>query len=373
VPDAGVAGPRVDRPARASLGPIVVAHAGQGSPAGVSDGPEVAAKAALAVLVSGGGARDAAVEGVRLLEDDPRFNAGTGANLRMDGTTHECDAAVMDDEGRFAAIAGIDGIRNPVLAAAAVADTPHRLLAGAGAQAFADGLGLARASLTTQRARDAITRAMTRLLAGDPPSGWAGFDWRARWNYATPAPTSAAIVPALTEAPAAVDASDRGPTGGPAGRAASGVRGAAEVAAAEATTPPTTPTDTVGLVVRTADGRYAAALSTGGTALALRGRIGDVPLEGHGLFAGPHGAVAATGKGEAIVREQVARGVYEQLRRGVTPEQAIRVAIRGISDEEGVGVIAVSDRGWAAIATSSMAWAAATPDASIRADPAVAR
>jgi isoaspartyl peptidase/L-asparaginase-like protein (Ntn-hydrolase superfamily) len=326
-------------------------------------------------LESGGTARAAAIEGVRVLEDDPRFNAGTGANLRMDGVTHECDAAVMDDAGRFSAVAGINGIKNPVLVADAVAGTPHRLLVGSGAQAFAEGLGLPRASLTTPRAREGITRAMTRLLAGDPPSGWADFDWRAAWNYTTPVPTSvegwtvdvaapegAALSPASvaqTTAPTVPPPTVADPPG--------------KTVRPDGDPSGTTPSDTVGLVVRTTDGRYAAALSTGGTALALRGRVGDVPLEGHGLFAGPHGAVAATGKGEAIVREQVARAVYDQLRRGVEPEQAIRVAIRDITAEEGVGVIAVSDRGWAAVATSSMAWAAATPAGASRADTFVAR
>lgn len=355
--------PRADRPV-VTRGPVVVAHGGQGSPAGVSDGPELAAKAALATLEAGGTARAAAIEGVRVLEDDPRFNAGTGANLRMDGVTHECDAAVMDDSGSFSAVAGINGIRHPVLVADAVAATPHRLLAGTGAQAFADRLGLPRASLTTTRAREGITRAMTRLLAGEPPAGWSDFDWRAAWNYATPAPTS---VEEWNATLAAVDAGTALPS-------TEALPGAAPSPKDGGSGPDvTTPSDTVGLVVRTKDGRYAAALSTGGTALALRGRVGDVPLEGHGLFAGPHGAVAATGKGEAIVREQVARAVYDQLRGGVEPEQAIRVAIRDITPEEGVGVIAVSERGWAAVATSSMAWAVATPEGASRADTFIAR
>jgi len=276
----------------------------------------------------------------------------------MDGVTHECDAAVMDDDGRFSAVAGIDGVRHPILVADAVAATPHRLLAGAGAQAFADGLGLTRASLTTERAREGIARAMKRLLAGQPPSGWVDFDWRARWNYPTPPPVDVESLEARwAEAPAA----GGGPTPASTPRAKS------------AMTPAEPASDTVGLVARTKDGRYAAALSTGGTAPALRGRVGDVPLEGHGLFAGPHGAVAATGKGEAIVREQVARGVYELLRRGFAPEQAIRLAIRDISEEEGVGVIAVSARGWGAVATSSMAWAVATPAGIVRADTHVSR
>ena len=62
--------------------------------------------------------------------------------------------------------------------------------------------------------------------------------------------------------------------------------------------------------------------------------------------------------GEAISRERVAGEVYDLLAQGIDPETAIRLATRGITDQEGVGVIAVSERGHAALATTQMAWAA---------------
>ena len=126
-------------------------------------------------------------------------------------------------------------------------------------------------------------------------------------------------------------------------------------------------------MVRDAEGRYAAALSTGGTATALLGRVGDVPQYGDGLFAGPAGAVAATGKGEAIIRERVASRVYEMLAAGMHPDEAIRRGIWNIDASEGVGVIAVSNEGFGASATSQMAWVAQDSEGLARADRLVER
>jgi isoaspartyl peptidase/L-asparaginase-like protein (Ntn-hydrolase superfamily) len=314
--------------------PMVVAHGGQGSPADRSDGPAAAAARALEALDAGRTAEQAAIAGVMVLEDDPRFNAGIGSNLRLDGRTVECDAAIMDDTGRFGAVSGVTGIRNPILAAAAVADSPHQFLAGPGADAFARTLALPEADLRTDRARARLAAGVDALAADRV---WRGFDWRARWNFPTPPPASGDEVRAGGEPE------------------------------------PIAPRDTVGVVVRTADGHYVAALSTGGTALALRGRVGDVPQLGAGLYAGPAGAVATTGLGEAITRERLAAEVYRLLERDVEPTEAIRRAARRISRAEGVGAVAVSRRGFGAWATTQMAWAATSPDGTVRADTVIHR
>src|SRR6185295_8869437 len=85
--------------------------------------------------------------------------------------------------------------------------------------------------------------------------------------------------------------------------------------------------DTVGVVVRAPDGRFAAALSTGGTAVMLRGRVGDVPLFGAGLYAGPQGAVACTGTGERITEVLMAKTASDWLEAGDDPAT---VAARGV-------------------------------------------
>ncbi|WP_267394714.1 MULTISPECIES: isoaspartyl peptidase/L-asparaginase [unclassified Sphingomonas] len=89
------------------------------------------------LLAAGGIALDAVEAAVRVLEDDPHFNAGRGACFTHGGT-NELDAAIMDGRGRDAgAVAGVSRTRHPVsLARAVMAASPHVLLIGAGADAF---------------------------------------------------------------------------------------------------------------------------------------------------------------------------------------------------------------------------------------------
>src|SRR5580692_8082049 len=91
-----------------------------------------------AVLAGGGEALAAAEAAVRVLEDEPSFNAGHGSALTCAGTI-EMDAALMDGEsGRAGAVACVSGLRHPIHAARLVMEeSRHVLLAGAGATAFA--------------------------------------------------------------------------------------------------------------------------------------------------------------------------------------------------------------------------------------------
>jgi beta-aspartyl-peptidase (threonine type) len=95
-------------------------------------------------LQDGADALDVAESAVAALEDCPLFNAGTGAVLNADGAA-ELDAAVMRGSDRACgAVAAVTRLRNPVRAARAVmAHSPHVLLAGAGAERFAESRGLA--------------------------------------------------------------------------------------------------------------------------------------------------------------------------------------------------------------------------------------
>src|SRR5437867_747958 len=121
----------------AEHGFAVVTHGGAGSGPETQDGCVAAAEKAARLLAKGGEALEAAIAAVVHLEDDGRFNAGTGASLRMDGETVELDASVMDTRGRLGAVAGLRRTRNPILVARAVAQTPHWLIAGEGATRFA--------------------------------------------------------------------------------------------------------------------------------------------------------------------------------------------------------------------------------------------
>jgi beta-aspartyl-peptidase (threonine type) len=97
-----------------------------------------AVDAGAAILERGGSALDAVEAAIRVLEDDPVFNAGYGSALNADGEV-ENDAALMEGEKLAAgAVASIRGVRNPISAARKVMETEHVLLSGEGARRFAE-------------------------------------------------------------------------------------------------------------------------------------------------------------------------------------------------------------------------------------------
>jgi beta-aspartyl-peptidase (threonine type) len=111
--------------------------------AGVRAGLEAALDAGSKLLAEGGSALDAVEAAVKILEDDPHFNAGRGAVFTWEGR-NELDAAIMDGSNRAAgSVAGATTTRHPVSAARAVMEkSPHVLLTGAGADQFAREQGL---------------------------------------------------------------------------------------------------------------------------------------------------------------------------------------------------------------------------------------
>jgi len=113
--------------------------------------------------------------------------------------------------------------------------------------------------------------------------------------------------------------------------------------------------DTVGCV--TFDGEhFAAALSTGGTGASMPGRVGDVPLIGCGLYAGPYGAVAATGNGEAIALHLTAFRAYQMMEEGMGPNFVLEEVLEWFAEEEDIGLLLVSRKDFAAGSNRSMAW-----------------
>lgn len=286
----------------------VVVHGGAGAPTENEDGCDLAARRALAQLEINGDALDAAIIAVTAMEDDGRFNAGSGAILGLDGETIEMDASIMDTRGRLGAVACVRDVKSPVRLARAVADTPHVMLAGEGAQRFARTIGLPPSPPVSERQR-AEHRKLMRELAGSVPL-MPGIDNRLfdrYWNYKTPLrlPASSAC-------------------------------------------------DTVGAVVRGPDGHFAVACSTGGSAPSLLGRVGDSPIIGSGFYAGPHGAVAATGIGEHIVRHLLARTVYGWIEDGMPLGQALERGLGLFDKDVAVGLIAVSRSESAALCHQGM-------------------
>ena len=134
-----------------------------------------ALRAGYAVLEGGGSSLDAVTAAVVALEEDALFNAGRGAVLCADGG-HELDAAIMDGRDlRAGAVAGVRYVRNPVLLARRVMErSPHVMLAGPGADAFAAAEGLECVPndwFTTERRRAEFERYRAGLAqVGDQAS-----------------------------------------------------------------------------------------------------------------------------------------------------------------------------------------------------------
>ncbi|WP_022664126.1 isoaspartyl peptidase/L-asparaginase [Desulfospira joergensenii] len=117
----------------------VLTHGGAGSDPKDFDGPKSAARRGMDLMVNGGTALTAVVDAVKVLEDDPRFNAGSGSKLRIDGCTMQLDASCMTSGNEFGAVACVENIKNPIaIAHGVLRHSPHILLVGDGARIFAE-------------------------------------------------------------------------------------------------------------------------------------------------------------------------------------------------------------------------------------------
>lgn len=284
--------------------PILIVHGGAGRiPEERQEAAVVgcrrAAQAGWSVLAAGGSALDAVEAAVRVLEDDPTFNAGRGSVTTRAGTV-EMDALIMEGAGlRAGAVAAVRRVRNPIVLARAVMErTPHVLLVGAAAEALAAHLGLPLADDAELAApREAA------LQRDGPPD------------------LQAVIAQALAE-----------------------------------------PMDTVGAVALDAAGHFAAAVSTGGMSNKWPGRVGDSALVGCGAYADDRaGAAAATGWGETLMRVVIAKATCDRMAWGLPAAVAVAAAIRLLAERVGGhgGLIALDREGRIGIAhnTPHMAWA----------------
>ncbi len=280
----------------------VAVHGGVGSPAEFSDGCRTACEAALQLLEAGKSALDAAVEAARVLEDDGRFNAGSGSVLRIDGKTVEMDAAVMDSEGHIGAVINIRGVKNPVLVARAVLGSPHVAMAGRGAQAFARRLGFGPYYKVSERAAANYERIKSRM-------GKEDFHFFRQW---------------VGE------------------QKISGGKGKAKR------------TDTIGVVALDKKGVFAVASSTGGASPMLVGRVGDTPMVGCGFYAGPEGAIAVTGLGEESIRKMLAKTVYDMVAEGMGARASCEKALGLLPQHVDMGIIALAKNDYGAASTRKM-------------------
>jgi beta-aspartyl-peptidase (threonine type) len=230
-------------------------------------GITIALEAGHAVLSGGGSALDAVVAAVRVLEDDPLFNAGKGAVFTHEGNV-ELDAAVMDGStGMAGAVAGARRIKNPVVAARRVMEaTRHVLLVGAGADQFA-------------------TEQQLEIVEPDY------FHTKARWQQ---------LLLAKSKMQVALDHD-----------------GQTQVAAAEKFEAWKTDDKfgTVGAVALDQQGNLAAATSTGGLTNKFYGRVGDSSIIGAGTYAdNATVAVSGTGVGEFFMRGVIAYDIAARIK-----------------------------------------------------------
>ncbi|MCY7411189.1 MAG: N(4)-(beta-N-acetylglucosaminyl)-L-asparaginase, partial [Chitinophagales bacterium] len=87
--------------------------------------------------------------------------------------------------------------------------------------------------------------------------------------------------------------------------------------------------DTIGLIIKTAEGKLSGSCTTSGLAFKMHGRVGDSPIIGAGLFVDPEvGAATATGLGEAVIKICGAHTIVEMMRNGKTPQQACEAAMK---------------------------------------------
>ena len=234
---------------------------------------------------------DVVVSVIQLMEESPLFNAGRGAVYTWDGT-HELDASIMHGQNLDAgAVASVGTVKSPIaLARAVMESSPHVMLSGAGAEAFALEQGFDPVSpeyFATERRREALEAYKANKQAGLKPEADHKFG-------------------------------------------------------------------TVGVVVLDQMGNLIAGTSTGGMTGKRWGRIGDSPVIGAGTYADNRScAVSATGHGEYFIRHTVARSICARMQFGGASleEAASTVVMEELVEANGEGgIVAVDPKGNVALA-----------------------
>jgi beta-aspartyl-peptidase (threonine type) len=299
------AGPAADDAAGPRIEWGLVMHGGAGTITRASMTPELEAEyratmtealqAGHAVLRDGGSSLDAVVAAIVVLEDSPLFNAGKGAVFTAEGT-NSLDASIMYGPTLAAgAVAGVETVKNPIRLARAVLEaSPHVMLSGEGADAFAAERGIEQVDpeyFYTERRWRALQRAREQERGGGDGS--------------------ASVSP-----------------GESVNRARFG---------------------TVGVIALDREGRIAAGTSTGGMTNKKWGRIGDSPIIGAGTYASERCGISATGWGEHFIRNVVAydicaRAAYRNIPLRASARQMIHEQLEAQEPETG-GVVGLDAEG----------------------------
>jgi N4-(beta-N-acetylglucosaminyl)-L-asparaginase len=240
-------------------------------------------KAAWAVLSNKGRSLDAVEKGVMVTEASQSCCVGLGANPDRDGFV-TLDACIMDEFSNCGSVAFLERIKHPISVARRIMEkTPHVMLVGSGAQQFAvaEGFPLEEQKLS-------------------PEAQKAYDNWLKKSEYKPPAIN--------------IENKQHGPFA------------PAKLENGEWNH------DTIGMVAMDTFGNLSGSCTTSGAGFKMRGRLGDSPIIGAGLFVDNEvGACTATGQGEDVIRVAGSHSVVELMRQGLSPEAACRKVIERIA------------------------------------------
>jgi len=234
------------------------------------------------VLSAGGRALDAVEAGVKVPEGDPNVQTvGYGGLPDRDGRV-TLDACIMDENGGCGSVMCLEHIVHPISVARMVMEkTPHIVLVGDGALQFALANGFKKENLLTPKSEH---------------------DWK-EWLKSSKYEPVINIENKLSGQPTSL----------------------AHIPGSEFNH------DTIGMVALDSMGNLSGACTTSGLAFKMRGRVGDSPIIGAGLYVDNEvGAATSTGVGEEVIRIVGSHLVVELLRQGLSAEDACKKAVERI-------------------------------------------
>jgi N4-(beta-N-acetylglucosaminyl)-L-asparaginase len=244
-------------------------------------------EAAWAILSKQGTALDAVEKGVMVTEAEINCCVGLGANPDREGFV-TLDASIMDEKGNCGAVACLERIKHPISVARKVMEqSPHVFLVGSGAQQFAieQGFTLEKAELSKD-AKEAY------------------LDWLKNSHY------------------------------NPVINRENKAHGQSNIK-----TPSINSNnhDTIGMIALDSFGNLCGSCTTSGQGFKMRGRVGDAPIIGAGLFVDNNvGAAVASGNGEDVIRIAGCHSVIEYMYQGFSPEMACKKTVEKLLKLKGV-------------------------------------
>lgn len=285
--------------AAAASGPLAVAQSPKNIVIGSANGLQTCKKA-MEMIKSGTDTLDAIIAGVNIVELDPKQHGVGYAGLPNEEGVVELDASVMHGPTRrCGAVAGIRGVKTPSKVAKLVmTETDHVLLAGEGADRFAKAMGFKLEELLTDESRFAwmVWKRTMRDKAG-----------HTNWASETDSPNTTAelkqMFPEVDEKTLAW--------------------------ALEMAIHPLT--GTINCLALNSKGEMSGCTTTSGMAWKIPGRIGDSPIIGAGLYVDQDvGAAGSTGRGEENIRISGAHTIIENMRKGMSPQDACLDALKRV-------------------------------------------